>query len=234
MLRQLFSRFIFCVCFGGLILLGGCTQQNPITLADFGKSTIDHVADLHIEQLQAHTLEITRKLYLRNPRELKKEPDNTLQSRLELLRQHTGDYRFAELQQRISTDAINLAFDPNFSGDRVFALAVGLHSMVHYAYSEQRELFYFDRLDPQLLYHCARNFERVNWMLNNTRNAQGQLLLLSNGESNGIRNRSYERLFGKMISLQDMMAVIVADQTNRGIVNIIQNMASSALIPIGV
>lgn len=48
----------------------------------------------------------------------------------------------------------------------------------------------------------------------------------------GNANISYERLFGKMIAMQDTMAVIVAGKTNRTISKVIQRMATAVFLPI--
>jgi hypothetical protein len=53
---------------------------------------------------------------------------------------------------------------------------------------------------------------------------------LSSGEGDEL-NLSFERLFGKMINAQDMMAQIMADRSNRTIKNVIQTLVT-AFIPI--
>ncbi|MFT5722674.1 MAG: hypothetical protein ACI9W6_003008, partial [Motiliproteus sp.] len=124
------------------------------------------------------------------------------------------------------------AFNPKFSGDRVFSLMVGLKSMLYASYGMRTELFLLDDLDQQLLYYSARNLEILDWRLNNNRKDNGQLYLLSNGYQGSIVNLSFERIFGKMILIQDMMAKIVSGKSNRTINTLLHGMASTVFFPI--
>ena len=70
-------------------------------------------------------------------------------------------------------------------------------------------------------------------MLNTRRDSRGELFLLSNGISlNQVPNYSYERIFGKLIAIQDMMAQIVSDTNNRTINKVVHGVASTTLLPI--
>ena len=109
---------------------------------------------------------------------------------------------------------------------------VGLKSMLHGSYGMRTEIFLLDELNQQLLYHSARNLEIINWRLNNYRGDDGQLYLLSNGVQAGIANLSFERLFGKMILIQDMMAKVVSGKNNRTINTVVHSLASTVLLPI--
>jgi hypothetical protein len=86
-------------------------------------------------------------------------------------------------------------------------------------------------LDPQKLHYLARNFEIAFWKLGHDREASGELFLLSNA-LDGSGDLSFERLAGKLIGLQDHMAQVVADTTNRRIKNVIQTVASAVFFPI--
>ncbi len=215
------------------LLLVGCNDFNVRNLA---KSDVDMIVDLHLAELNQLNRQLLIKLYKRNPRELKKHPGNTIESRLRQVKLpppgQQPNYRFAELDNRVGEAALRLAFDADFRGDRVFALVVGIKSMLHASYSMKTELFLLDELNQQLLYNSARNLEIANWRLNNFRNNKGQLLLLSNGYQDGIANLSFERLFGKMILIQDMMAKVVADRNNRTINTVVHSVASTTFLPI--
>lgn len=221
------------------LLISACSsgpqqQNDALVIEDFGKSTVDQITELHVIELRDLSKDLMVKLYKRNPRELRKLPDASVESRLEQLFDGKQNYRFAELDNKTGTEAVNLAFDKSYTGDRVFALMVGLKSMLHASYDYRTEFYYFDSIDQQTIYNSARNLEVINWRLNNHRDDDDQLHLLSNGYHQGVANLSYERLFGKMICIQDMMAKIVADRTNRTIINMVQSAASSVLIPIGI
>lgn len=219
-----------------LLLLQGCASEGtrPFEIKSLAKSDIDMVADAHIQALNALVRELTIKLYKRNPRELKKGPSGmTVARRLQLLLDSPRLISHPELGNRYGTDAIPLVFDPAFRGDRVFALMVGISGMLHASYGYRDELFLLNELDQQKLYNSARNLEAVAWRLTHRRQADGTPFLLSNGIArNGVPNYSFERIFGKMIGYQDMMAKIVSDKTNRAIKSGVVGFASTTLLPI--
>ncbi len=217
-----------------LILPAGCVSTgNSYQFKNIAKTDIDMVADTHLRQVNSLLRELTVKLYKRNPAELTKKPGQTIETRLSQLFDRPGDLRFAELDKQHDIKAILLAFDPEFSGDRVFALMAGLCGMISQSYNFQDEFFLLDRLDGQKLYNSARNIEILVWRLSNKRDQAGRLFLLTNGEENGVANLSFERLFGKMIALQDMLATIIADRNNRTINTVVHGIATAAFIPIG-
>jgi hypothetical protein len=88
----------------------------------------------------------------------------------------------------------------------------------------------FDSLDEQKLFDCARNIEVLVWRLSNTMDASGELLLLSNSRPGEKENLSYERLFGKMIAIQDMMAFTVAGRWDRGVNTVVK---TAVFFPMG-
>ena len=221
-----------CLC----LLLGGCATpgDSGFTIKSLAKSDIDSVTDGHRRQLKAHLQQLTIKLYKRNPRELNKIDRMSIRKRLDMLfvlDRKPG--QFAELGHRDGNDAIHLVFSEAYKGDRVFALMAGLSTMLNSAYQHKPEFFMLDDLDQQKLYNSARNLETVAWQLRQRRDSNGDLFLLSNGISEaGVANYSFELLFGKMISLQDMMAIVISEKTNRTITHIVHSAASMTLLPI--
>tara|TARA_R110001583_G_scaffold38163_2_gene123296 strand:+ start:50 stop:760 length:711 start_codon:yes stop_codon:yes gene_type:complete len=211
-----------------VILLTGCSFK----MKNLVKGDVDMIVDQHIQELNTLTARLLVKLYKRNPKELAKAPGKTIEKRRHQLAVPPPNYHFAELSREVGDGALSLAFNPNFSGDRVFALMVGLKSMLHGSYGMRTEIFLLDELNQQLLYHSARNLEIINWRLNNYRGDDGQLYLLSNGVQAGIANLSFERLFGKMILIQDMMAKVVSGKNNRTINTVVHSLASTVLLPI--
>jgi hypothetical protein len=219
-----------------LLQLSGCVANgsSDFKLSDLAKSDIDNVTDMHIRQLRLLSRELTIKLYKRNPRELAKAPPGTtVEIRLQQLFGTPRARGFAELNGADGIKAIPISFQEDYHGDRVFALMAGISGMLNASYNYQDEFFLLDEIDQQKLYNSARNLEAIAWQLNNRSNKQGERYILSNGISaTGVRNLSYERIFGKLISLQDMMALLVADSTNRTITRVFQSAASMTLLPI--
>jgi hypothetical protein len=219
-----------------ILLLSGCVANAPsdFKISDLAKSDIDNVTDMHISQVRKLTRELTIKLYKRNPSELAKAPPGTtVKKRIQQLLDTPRARKFSELNGAEEIKAIQTSFNEEFQGDRVFALMVGISGMLNAAYNYQDEFFLLDEIDQQKLYNSARNLEIIAWQLNNRKNSRNEPYILSNSISaTGIRNLSYERIFGKLISLQDMMALLVADRTNRTITRVVQSAASMTFLPI--
>ena len=211
-----------------VVVLGACSGYEIKNLA---KSDVDLVADEFIDETRRLVRELTVKLYKRNPRELKKVPGMTIDSRRDLLLDNSEQLDFVELGGRQETDALELVFNPHFDGDRVFALVVGLGGMLRHAYGYNDELFMFDTLEPQRLLTSAHNVEVLLWRLKNTRQSDGSPFLITSEYQGVTDNLSFERLFGKLIILQEMMARIAADATDRRITKVVHT-ASSVFIPL--
>ena len=126
---------------------------------------------------------------------------------------------------------MRIALHPEFRGDRVQALIVGLASMVQSALGDREVFYMLDDLAPQHLYNAARNVEIVAWKLATTRDASGSLLLLSN-EIGEVSNLSFEREFGRVIGLLDALADIVEDETERTVTRVVQNITTAVFLPV--
>jgi hypothetical protein len=136
------------------------------------------------------------------------------------------------LQGRRGTPAIHLALQDDYEGDRVLAFIAGLGGMIQTAFQDRTEFFVLDQLDPQRLYNAARNVEIAVWKLSNARTSRRVLLLLSNEGAGPVPNLSFEREFGKVIASLDILSLIVADNTNRMVVKVIQSLATAVFLPI--
>ncbi len=215
------------------VVFSGCSGSDRV-LKNLAKSDIDFVADTHLREMNRLLENLLVKLYKRNPRELLKVPGKSLEQRQQEIFTTPGRLLFVELDNRQGTDALDLALAPDYAGDRVFAVMVGLVGVVRSSYNWQEEQFLTDSLDPKLLYQSARNVEILVWRLNHRRDLHGNLLLLTNSLDGEEENLSFERLFGKMIAVQDMMAFIIAGKVDRGITWAVHSALSSAVFyPMG-
>ena len=229
-LNSLVKKFLVFTLFC-IFLLSGCTASSEFRLKNLAKTNIDIISELHMNQAINLLKTLTEKLYKKNPWELQKVPDQTIDSRMKQIFICPNEKKYAELDFKKSIDAILLGFEPEFKGDRVFAVMVGLYTMIHKSYNSKCELFMLDYLNEQNLYNSARNIEILVWRLN-TRKMDDRLIILTNSFEGEIKNLSYERLFGKLISLQDTMAQIVAGRTGRQINQAVQ-IVGMAFLPIG-
>ena len=217
--------------------LSGCTstghkdenQSAGQEISYLAKTDIDIVTDIHIRRADKLLKNLATKLYRRNPKHCEGGTAGIESCVVQLF---MANQAFPALNGKRQTQSIQLAFDEEYSGDRVMALIVGLKSMISASYGDKKEFFITDELDPQKLYNSARNIEITVWRLSQHRRANGELFLLSNASSSKVKNLSFERLFGKLISLQDTLAEVIAGKTQRTIKNVIQRLATAIFLPI--
>jgi len=229
----------------GLVLLTtfltGCAQVGETGRSipafepkQLGKSDIDRVADIHRREIFSSLRVLTEKLYRRNPKEWKKSGYPTLEATIEHLLDPRIGWRIPEIGQKQGTEAILLALSTDYQGDRVAAFIAGTGGMLNAAFGEKTEFFMFDSLDPQKLYNSARNLEIAAWKLANARDAEGNLLLLSNETATPQQpaNLSFEREFGKMIGNLDLLSTMIADRGSRNIVRVTHSLATAVFLPV--
>ncbi len=210
------------------VFLVACAEYEVKNLA---KSDVDLVADEFIDESRRLVLDLMVKLYKRNPAELRKIPGLTVEGRMAQLRVNRRELEFAELDGQQGIDAMNLAFDPGFNGDRVFALTVGLGGMLRQAYGYKPEMFIYDQLNAPALWTSARNVEVLAWKLRNARKENGELFLISSEYRGVVDNLSFERLFGKLIVLQEVMSRIAGDADDRAVTTAVHTVGR-AFIPL--
>lgn len=218
--------------FLSLALLAGCvsTDFNVETLA---KTDINQVSDIHIDQTIFLLKTLTRKLYKMNARELSKSPGATIDSQISKIFQCPPPEPIAALNNTKGTAAILMGFDDAYEGDRVYAVIYGLFTMLHTAYNQKCDMFMLDFLEAQNLYNSARNIEILVWRLKTRRQPDGSLYLVTNTCDGPVQNLSFERLFGKLISLQDTMALVVASRGSRLIKGVV-HMTGMSFLPVGI
>jgi len=230
---------IVCLCL--LLLLTACAAQgtaparhgnSSFTTAQLAKSDIDRVAEAHQREIFLNLRLLTEKLYRRNPKELMKSGSSTVSAGVARIFALQHWWRFPELHDVRGTQAIHLAFQEDYQGDRVLALIVGLGSMIQRAFNDKGEFFILDDLDAQALHNAARNVEITVWKLSNSRTPQGEFYLLTNEASGSVQNLSFEREFGKIINSLDVLSKIVADKSNRTVTKVIQSLATAVFLPI--
>lgn len=214
----------------------GSGRDEPVKargfeLGNIAKADIDMVAEINVRQSLGYLRELARKLYVRNPQQLQHGRYHSRQAAMQALFGPRRPKHYLDLHGRRSAEAIGLAFDDDYAGDRVAAFIEGMRTMLLDGYGGKQTFYVHDSLDPQKLHYLARNFEIAFWKLGHDRSPDGQLYLVSNSLS-GSGDLSFERLAGKLIGLQDHMAQVVADGTNRQIKNVIQSVASAVFFPI--
>ena len=227
------------------VLVSACAANTPITgkpipergdrstASQLAKADFDRMADVELAENTQSLRNLMLKLYKRNPHELAKSTADNAEKMTEwvfegALQHH---WQFKEIDHKLGTEAIFLAFDDNYQYDRVLPFIVGLQTMLAKAHGNKTEFYLTDKIEPQNIYNVARNIEIAAWKLSNARDAEGNLYLLTNEISDKDRNLSFEREFGKMIGRTDLYAIALAEKSQRLISRVIQSFATAAFLP---
>ena len=208
-------------------------RNDHNTLEQLAKSDIDRMADMAYAENQQSLKMLMLKLYKRNPAEAAKSgmgnPEQIAQAVFDPAATH--GWRLPALGGAHATAAIMLAFNEQYAGDRVLAFIVGIQSMLYQAHGNKSTFFLTDSIDAQNLYNAARNIEIAVWKLSSTRNKQGQLMLVTNEMQADVQNLSFEREFGKVIARTDLLALTLAEKSQRLISKLTQSITTANFLP---
>ena len=197
-----------------------------------GKTDFDRMADHEIRENIQSLRTLMIKLYKRNPSELKKSTSDDAEKMVNWVFNGNHNWNFEAINNLQGTDAIYLAFNEEYKGDRVLPFIVGIYTMLIKAHGGKKEFYLFDSVDPQLLYNASRNIETAVWKLSNAKDGSGKPFLLANELTEKENNLSFEREFGKIIGRTDFLAFTLSEKMERSITRVIQNLATGLLIPI--
>ena len=196
------------------------------------KSDIDRLADVEMRENTQSLRVLMTKLYKRNPAELKKSTSGKVDERVDWVFEGGHQWNFEMLNNVKETEAIYLAFKPDYKGDRVLAFVVGLQTMMIQAHGGKTEFFLTDSVDPQSVYNSARNIEIAAWKLSNARDENGRLYFLTNEMEGKEQNLSFEREIGRMVGRTDLYALTLSEKSQRGLTRFTQSLATALLLPI--
>ena len=222
------------------LALAGCSSPGtaPSAARERGfdprqliKTDLNRVAEAHQHHIFASLRRLAGKLYKRNPREWRKSDAPSAEAAISRIFDEQHRWRFESLGNRRDLDALHVALHPDYRGDRVQALIVGLASMVQSAFGDREVFYLLDDLEPQHLYNAARNVEIAVWKLADARDAHGGLLLLSN-ELGDSPNLSFEREFGRIIGLLDALSDVIEEETERTVTRVVQNLTTAVFLPV--
>jgi hypothetical protein len=197
-----------------------------------GKTDFDRMADHEIRENIQSLRTLMIKLYKRNPSELKKSTSDDAEKMVNWVFNGNHNFNFEAINNLQGTDAIYLAFNQEYKGDRVLPFIVGIYTMLIKAHGGKKEFYLFDSVDPQLLYNASRNIETAVWKLSNAKDVSGKPFLLANELTEKENNLSFEREFGKIIGRTDFLAFTLSEKMERSITRVIQNLATGIFIPI--
>lgn len=204
------------------------TSFDPRYLA---KTEIDRVIDTTHSEVLSSLHRVADKLYRRNPKQWRKGGFSNREAALDYLFSERA--AFAALEGHREGSAVLFALSLHYEGDRVQGVMAGLLGMINAAFENKSDFYILDDLDAQKLYNCARNLEIAVWKISSARGDDGLPLILSNELDSANPNLSFEREFGKMIALLDLLSKIVADKQGRSVSRITQNIATAIFLPVG-
>ena len=208
-------------------------RSDRSSASQLGKNDFDRMADVEMAENTQSLRNLMLKLYKRNPHELAKSTTDNTEKMVEWvfeseLQHH---FKFKEIDNKQGTQAVFLAFDNNYQGDRVLPFIVGLQTMLLKAHNNKTEFYLTDKIEPQHVYNVARNIEIAAWKLSNARDVNGNLYLLSNEIGDKNLNLSFEREFGKMIGRTDLYAISLAEKSQRLVSRVMQSLATAVFLP---
>ena len=225
-------------------LLSGCAGQpiqrkdgsssvRSFSVKDLAKRDVDSVVEIHQQEVLGILKTLTLKLYRRNPGEWRKSGHASAEDATAALFKALPVWHLAQQKDLNWEASLVDAWREDYTGDHVKAMMNGLLVMHMAAFENKTEFYLLTELDAQKFYNAACNTEAVVWRLSNTRTAQGDPILLSNGfDATGVPNLSFEREFGKLIGIQDTLAKVIEDKSNRAIRFGVVNAASMIFLPI--
>ena len=206
-------------------------QQDQSSFQQLAKSDLDRMADIEMREHLLSLKVLMLKLYKRNPNEYHKHQVSSADALVNSIFIPEQTWDFEEINHAKDIAAIHLAFTPDFTGDRVLALITGLYTMLIKAHGGNAQFYATTKLEAQNIYNAARNIEIAVWKLSNNRDMNGKLFLVSNEINADEQNLSFEREFGKMIGRTDLVAIVLAEKSQRLMTRIIQNFATALFLP---
>lgn len=211
----------------------GSSSARSFSVKDLAKGDVDTVIEIHQQEVIGILRTLTLKLYRRNPNEWRKSGFASADQATAALFEPLAHWHLSLQQQLNWETTLRELWLEDYRGDRVKALMDGLLVMHMAAFNHQTEFYLLTEMDAQKLYNAARNTEAVVWKLATARTLRGEPVLLSNGfDGKGVANLSFEREFGKLIGIQDTLAKIIEDKSNRAIRFGVVNAATMVFLPI--
>lgn len=226
-----------------LLTLAGCAGQEiqrkdgsrsarEFSVSNLAKSDIDSVTEFSQKETIRSLRLLTEKLYKRNPREFRKAGMESAEAATARLFDNLANWAESPLGRSNWEDNFKQVFQEDYAGDRVHTFMGALTAMILASYNHKTTFFLIDELSAQKLYNSARNIESAVWKLSNARQASGERMLVTNSMDGDALNLSFEREFGKLIAIQDLMALLIEDRSNRTISRVFQGAASFLFLPI--
>ena len=134
-------------------LVCACSTNTPIegkpipergdrsSANQLAKNDFDRMADVELQENTRSLKSLMLKLYKRNPNQLAKSTADNAEKMVGWVFEGELQHRwqFKEIDNKQGTEAIFLAFDANYQGDRVLPFIVGIQTMLIKAHGNKKE-----------------------------------------------------------------------------------------------
>lgn len=175
---------------------------------------------------------LLEKFYKRNPREWRKTANSLEGARKLVFDAILNNKPFPNLNNKNSIDALYIALDPDFTGDRAGAFIYGLATMIIIAHGNHTKFYLSDIVDAEYVFNAARNIEIAQWMLQQRKNANGEPLLISNEISESGYNLSFAIKLAKITARLDLVSAMLDERYRRVGTNYIHNLLFLTFLPV--
>lgn len=203
------------------------TQANELLQSDTNRlSTIGMRNNLY------GLYQLLDKFYKRNPREWRKVATSQAQAEAIIHRAIESGEKLPWLTNQDSIEALYLALDPTFQGDRAGTLIYAQARMIIEAHGGHTKFYLSDVLDAQFIYNAARNLEISQWVLRERTGLDGKPLLLSNEISERGYNLNFAIEYSKIIARLDLSAAVLDERFRRIGVNYVHSLLFLTLLPV--
>ncbi|MGJ7487988.1 hypothetical protein ACSFA2_22185 [Variovorax sp. LT2P21] len=217
--------------------LGGCAALRSTDRAEnydsreWMQSSANRIANLALRDNLQSIRRVQLSLYRRNPREWRKSAasaDDAIQRTWDAVTQATP---LPALGGKSGIEAVRLAFEPGYAGDRIAALVYGWATMLKEANGNTWEQTMVDGVNAENSYRAARNIEISLWLIGSKTGSDGQPLLLATEISERGRNLVVDRELSKIVARLDLLAAQADEKYRRAALDFAQGWIMGSLGP---
>jgi hypothetical protein len=217
--------------------LGGCAATRSTERAEgyesreWMQSSANRIANLALRDNLQSIRRVQLSLYRRNPREWRKSAasaDEAIQRTWDAVMQPQP---MPALGGKSGIEAVRLAFEPAYAGDRIAAMVYGWATMLKEANGNTWEQTMVDGVNAENSFRAARNIEISLWLIGSKTGADGQPLLLATEISERGRNLVVDRELSKIVARLDLLAAQADEKYRRAALDFAQGWIMGSLGP---
>ncbi|WP_241660728.1 hypothetical protein [Variovorax guangxiensis] len=237
--RRFFTLRLAMIAVGAATAFGlaGCAATRSTERAEdydgreWMQSSANRIANLALRDNLQSIRRVQQSLYRRNPREWRKNAstaDDAIQRTWDAIMQAKA---LPALGGKGGIEAVRLAFEPAYAGDRIAALVYGWASMLKEANGDTWAQTMVDGVNAENSYRAARNMEISLWLIGSKTGTDGQPLLLATEISDRGRNLVVDRELSKIVARLDLLAAQADEKYRRAALDFAQGWIMGSLGP---